>query len=255
MEANPLAAMRNNALGTWTLAQAVADHGAGRLVMISTDKAVDPQSVMGASKRLAELILMALGSEKTRMNSIRLGNVLGSQGSVELLFLEQIRRGGPVTVTHPDVRRYFLTPRETEDLVLTGATLDSSGGVWVPDLGLPLKVLDLAEHLIRKAGLRPEIDMPVAFIGLRPGDKMTENLVSSRESQEEKTTHCGLQQTRCQNCSRECLENALKNLTEILRRRDLADLIRALRCIVPEYQPSAALCALAAGSEIKANHA
>jgi FlaA1/EpsC-like NDP-sugar epimerase len=254
MEENPLAAVRNNALGTWTLTQAAACHGAGRLVMISTDKAVDPQSVMGASKRVAELVLTALGTEKTRMNSVRLGNVLGSQGSVGLLFLEQIRRGGPVTVTHPEVRRYFVTQRETEDLVLTGATLDSPGGVWVPDLGSPLKVLDLAEHLIRHAGLRPGVDIPVAFIGLRPGDKMTENLVSSRETKE-KVTGCALQRTRYQNCSRENLGKALENLTEILRRRDLADLLRALARIVPEYQPSAALVELAAASDIKANRA
>lgn len=159
-----------------------------------------------------------------------------------------------MTVTHPEVRRYFLTLRETEDLVLTGATLDSPGGVWVPDLGSPLKVLDLAELLIRHAGLRPGVDIPVAFIGLRPGDKMTETLVSTREAKE-KVAGCALQRTRYQNCSRENLEKTLENLTEILRRRDLADLLRALARIVPEYQPSTALVELAAEAEIKANHA
>ena len=254
MEANPLAAIRNNALGTYALAQAVACHGAERLIMISTDKAVDPHSVMGVSKRVAELVLMALATGKTRMDSIRLGNVLGSQGSVGLLFLQQISRGGPVTVTHPEARRYFLTLQETEDLVLTGGTLDPSGGIWVPELGPPLKVLDLAEHLIRNAGLRPGVDIPITFIGLRPGDKMTENLVSALESKEE-VTPTGLQRTRCQRSPRENLETTLAELSEILRRRDLAELIRALRRIIPEYQPSDALLELAADSETRATPA
>jgi FlaA1/EpsC-like NDP-sugar epimerase len=254
MEANPLAAIRNNALGTYALAQAVACHRAGRLILISTDKAVDPQSVMGVSKRLAEIVLMTLSSERTRMNSVRLGNVLGSQGSVGWLFLQQISQGGPLTVTHPEVRRFFLTLRETEDLVLAGATLDSCGGIWVPDLGPPLKVLDVAEQLIRNAGLRLGVDIPVAFVGLRPGDKMIENLVSTRESKEE-VTACGLHRIACQKWSRESLETALAELTEVLRRRDLADLIRVLCRILPEYQPSTALLELATDSEIRANHA
>jgi len=160
METNPLAAVRNNTLGTYALAQAVAHHGAEKLIMISTDKAVDPHSVMGASKRLAEPILLALGSEKTRMNSIRLGNVLGSQGSVGLLFLQQISRGGPVTVTHPDVRRYFLTLGETVGLVSPQRLSNHLEAFWVPELGPPLKVLDLAEHLIRHANLTPGDDVP-----------------------------------------------------------------------------------------------
>ena len=254
MEANPFAAVRNNALGTYALAQAVAGHGAGRLIMISTDKAVDPHSVMGVSKRVAELVLMTLGTEKNRMNSIRLGNVLGSQGSVGLLFLQQINRGGPVTVTHPEVRRYFLTLREAEDLILTGATLDSSAGIWVPELGAPLKVLDLAEHLIRNAGLAPGVDMPIAFIGLRPGDKINENLASTLESKEE-VTACGLHRIACPACSCGDLEAAIAELTEVLRQRDLAALIRALCRFVPRYQPSTALLAWAADAESRANHA
>jgi len=240
MEANPLAAIRNNALGTYALAKAVADHGAKRLLMISTDKAVDPHSVMGVSKRVAELVLMALSTEKTRMAIVRLGNVLGSQGSVGLLFLQQISRGEPVTVTHPEVRRYFLTLRETENLALTAATVDSSGGIWVPELGPPRKVLELAEHLIRSAGLTPGDDIPIRFIGLRAGDKMGEQLVSTRESRE---TACigGLHRVTSPQLSMSDLEAAVAELTEILRHRDVAALIRALRRIVPEYQPSAGL--------------
>jgi FlaA1/EpsC-like NDP-sugar epimerase len=243
MEANPLAAVRNNSLGTYALAQAVADHGAEKLIMISTDKAVDPHSVMGASKRLAELVLLALGNERTRMNSIRLGNVLGSQGSVGLLFLQQISRGGPVTVTHPDVRRYFLTLGETVGLVLAAAALESSGGVWVPELGPPHKVLDLAEHLIRNANLTPGDDVPIAFIGLRAGDKMVEQLVSTHESMDDGTVS-GLRRVTGLSLSRADLQTAVAELTEILRRRDLPALIQALCGVVPEYQPSAGLLEL-----------
>jgi FlaA1/EpsC-like NDP-sugar epimerase len=254
MEANPLAAIRNNALGTYALAKTVAQHAAEKLIMISTDKAANPQSVMGVSKRVAELVLMALSNEKTRMNSVRLGNVLGSRGSVGLLFLQQISRGGPVTVTHPEVRRYFLTLRETVGLVLTVASLDSCGGIWVPELGPPLKILDLAEHLIRNAGLTPGDDIPIAFIGLRAGDKMAEQLVSTRESRENGAI-CGLRRVTGLPLSPGDLETAIAELAESSRRRDLAALIRVLRSIVPEYQPSAALLELSTDSEIKTNHA
>ena len=254
MEANPLAAVRNNSLGTYALAQAVADHGAEKLIMISTDKAVDPRSVMGASKRLAELILLALGNEKTRMNSIRLGNVLGSQGSVGLLFLQQISRGGPVTVTHPDVGRYFLTLGETVGLVLASGALESSGGIWVPEIGPPLKVLNLAEHLIRNASLTPGDDVPIAFMGLRAGDKMVEQLVSTHESMENGTVG-GLHRVAGPQLSLADLETALAELTEILRRRDLPALIQALCGIIPEYQPSAGLLELLKDPQSRTHHA
>ena len=254
MEANPLAAIRNNTLGTYALAQAVKRHGADKLIMISTDKAADPHSVMGASKRVAELALLALSSGKTRMDSIRLGNVLGSQGSVGLLFLQQISRGSPVTVTHQDVRRYFLTLEETVGFVLAGTALDSTGSIWVPELGPPLKVLDLAEHLIRNAALPPGDDAPIAFIGLRAGDKMVEQLVSTRESMEGRTV-CGLRRVTGPQLSLGDLETAVAELTEILRTRNLPDLIQTLCRIVPEYRPSAGLLELSQDSRIRTQHA
>jgi FlaA1/EpsC-like NDP-sugar epimerase len=253
MEANPLAAIRNNALGTYALAKAGAFYEAEKLIMISTDKAVNPQSVMGASKRVAELVLMALSNGKTHMNSVRLGNVLGSRGSVGLLFLQQISRGGPVTVTHPEVRRFFLTLGETVEIVLTSASLDLCGGILVPELGAPCKILDLAEHLIRHAGLTPGDDIPITFIGLRPGDKMMEQLVSTRETKEAQA-HCELHEVRGPRLPLGDLEAAMAELAECSRRRDLAGLIRVLRRIVPEYQPSSALLALSTDAEIKANH-
>ncbi len=252
MEANPLAAIQNNSLGTYALANAIADHGVQKLVMISTDKAVDPHSVMGVSKRLAELVLLAMVTESTQMNSIRLGNVLGSQGSVGLLFLQQIGWGGPVTVTDPDVRRYFLTLSEAVGIILTGATLDSSG-VWVPDLGSPLKVLQLAEHMIRNAGLAPVDDIPIAFIGLRAGDKLVEQLTSAGESKQNGAIR-GLHRVVGPQLSLRDLEAALTELREILETRDLAALIQALRRIVPEYQPSAGLVELAQVPQVRTHH-
>jgi FlaA1/EpsC-like NDP-sugar epimerase len=254
MESNPLAAIRNNSLGASVLASAAAAHGAEKFIMISTDKAVDPHSVMGVSKRLAELTLLALADRRTRMQSIRLGNVLGSQGSVGLLFLQQIARGGPVTVTHPEVRRYFLTLDEAVGLILSGASLDSTGGVWVPELGQPLKVLDLAEHLIRQAGLGPGVEIPITFTGLRPGDKMTENLVSTRESKEQAASG-KLCRVVSPHHSIEDLKAALQELTAILARRDVAALIQALCRIVPEYQPSAAVLELAKDPQTRTHHA
>ena len=254
MEANPLAAVRNNSLGTYALAQAVADHGAENLIMISTDKAVDPHSMMGTSKRVAELVLLALGNQETRMNSIRLGNVLGSQGSVGLLFLQQISRGDPVTVTHPEVRRYFLTLDQAFGFILAGAELNSSSGIWVPELGQPLKVQDLAEYLIRNAGFKPVDDIPISYIGLRAGDKMVERLVSSRESMES-GIDTGLHRVTSPHLSRGDLETTLAELSETLRRRDLPALIRTLGGVVPEYQPSAGLLELAKESEIGAHRA
>src|ERR1700685_3334411 len=159
MEANPLAAIRNNVIGTMTLAFAARNCEAAQLVMISTDKAVNPRSVMGVSKRIAELVLLRWNGIKTQMKAVRLGNVLGSRGSVAPLFRQQIARGGPVTVTHPEVSRYFLTQREVVDLIL--ATVDLEGGVFVPEDSDPVKILDLARGMIRNAGFVPGVQMPI----------------------------------------------------------------------------------------------
>jgi len=252
MEANPLAAIRNNTLGTYALANAVVKHQVQQLIMISTDKAVDPASVMGVSKRLAELILAALGGEITKMNSIRLGNVLGSQGSVGLLFLQQISRGGPVTVTHPEVSRYFLTLSAAVELVLTGASLDS--GIWVPEVGPPRKVLDLAQHLIGDAGLTPGRDVPITFIGLRPGEKMMEQLVSARESTDTVAIG-GLHRVTGVQLGLNDVEAIIVELGEIVRRRNLPALLQTLCRVIPEYQPSPTLLEQAAELGTKANRA
>jgi O-antigen biosynthesis protein WbqV len=195
VEANPLEGLQTNVLGTVATANAAAASGASLMVLISTDKAVNPVSVMGASKRLAEMYCQGLdmlarhgNSQTLRCVTVRFGNVLGSTGSVVPLFRRQLMHGGPLTVTHPDMRRYFMTVREAVGLVLQASAAGSGtlampdGGIFVLDMGAPVKIVDLARQMIRLAGLRPDIDIGITYTGLRPGEKLYEELFHGGEA-------------------------------------------------------------------------
>lgn len=182
MELNPQEAVRNNVLGTYHVAWAAHRFGAERFVLVSTDKAVNPSSVMGATKQVAERVVRSLAAGSgTGFVTVRFGNVLGSRGSVVPLFREQIARGGPVTVTHPDATRYFMTIPEAASLIIQAAAIGSSGELFLLDMGEPVRILDLARDLIRLAGLEPDVSIPIAFTGIRPGEKLAEELLTPQE--------------------------------------------------------------------------
>ena len=237
MESNPIAVVRNNALGTATLAQVAREEGGTTLVMVSTDKAVNPISIMGASKRLAELALLRLNRPKTRMSAVRLGNVLASQGSVVPRFLHQISRGGPVTVTHRDASRYFLTIDEAVDLILLASGLQQDGGIFVPQLGPPVKILDMALQLIADAKSKSRKDIPVVFTGLRPGDKISEEFLFRNESAGP-TADRRLFRVHTADILTNRFDVGLAKLAKSVDDRDLPSMMEMICTLIPEYRPT-----------------
>jgi FlaA1/EpsC-like NDP-sugar epimerase len=242
MEMHVFAAVENNIFGTWNVAMAAAEAGVEDFVMISTDKAVGPSSVMGASKRVAEMVIRALQNEyATRFVSVRFGNVLGSNGSVVPIFKEQIAAGGPVTVTHPEVTRYFMTIPEASRLVLQALSFRKFGELFVLDMGEPIKIVELARNLIVLSGLRPGHDIPIEFTGLRPGEKLFEEL-NLHEEQLVATAHRKIKSfVSSAGPDIEAIENLLHDLRNIVQTRDAAKLVILLKQAIPDYNPSSEL--------------
>ena len=245
VEGNPLEGVRNNVFGTLTVARAALKHEVESLMLVSTDKAVRPTNVMGASKRLAELVLQALQANSpetsTRFSMVRFGNVLDSNGSVVPLFREQIRRGGPVTVTHPDVVRYFMTIPEAAQLVIQAGAMASGGDVFLLDMGEPVKIIDLARKMIELSGMtvrdhdHPSGDLAIEIVGLRPGEKLYEELLIDAASSP--TDHPRILRARETYIPWSQLQKGLDRISAAIANNDTVELIDTLRSLVAEYKP------------------
>jgi FlaA1/EpsC-like NDP-sugar epimerase len=235
MEAHAFEAVENNVFGTWNVALAAERYGVDDFVLISSDKAVCPANIMGATKRVAELLIRGLQNGGTNFTSVRFGNVLGSSGSVVPIFQEQIAAGGPLTITHPEMRRYFTTVSDACQLILQASAMINGGEVFLLDMGEPLKIVDLASKLIRLSGLQPE-EIRIEYTGLRPGEKLSEDLNFLGEE----TIPADHPRIRI---AAECppvvsMRPYLDELRHACAARDLTSLIRILKDLIPGYTPS-----------------
>ena len=238
MELSPAEAIKNNVFGTRNLLESASAHGVERLVQLSTDKAVNPTNVMGATKRITEMLIQRYG-EKTNMKcmAVRFGNVLGSHGSVIPLMESQIRKGGPVTVTHPDITRYFMTIPEAAQLVLQAGGIAKSGSIFVLDMGEPVRIMDLAKKLIRAYGYEPNVDMPIKIIGLRPGEKLYEELLMDSERDKmTRTAHKKIFVANVDKIDDAQYDHMMQVLQSVEDKND-ERAVEAIAEIVPTYHP------------------
>ncbi len=237
MEVSPNEAIKNNVVGTWNVAKMADKYGVKKFVMISTDKAVNPTNVMGATKRICEMIIQSFNEKsKTDFVAVRFGNVLGSNGSVIPLFKRQIEAGGPVTVTHPDIIRYFMTIPEAVSLVLQAGAYAKGGEIFILDMGEPVKIDDLAKNLIRLSGYTLGVDMEIKYTGLRPGEKLYEELLMNEEGMQDtdnKLIHIG----RPIKFDKEHFYEKLEELKEMAYEEDSADIRKKIMEVVDTYHP------------------
>ncbi len=239
MEANPIEAVRYNALATRTLTAIAGDAGVASFVLISTDKAVNARTVMGQSKAICEWIVEAFGARDdvtTRFVAVRFGNVLGSSGSVIPIFRRQIAHGGPVTVTHPDMTRYFMTIPEAVQLVVQAGAMGDGGQVFVLDMGEPVRIMDLAHQMIRLSGKEPELDIPIDIIGARPGEKLHEELWTQGE-EVSPTAHSAILRVSRHGIDGAWLEAELRELERLVAEGDTLELVGRLAALTRQ-QPS-----------------
>jgi FlaA1/EpsC-like NDP-sugar epimerase len=235
MERHVVSAVRNNVLGTYNVATMAKRFGAEQVVLISTDKAVRPTSLMGASKRAAERVVLSMNGGRTRFTAVRFGNVLGSRGSVVPIFRRQIERGGPVTVTHPEVVRFFMTIPEAVQLVLQAAASSHGGDIFHLDMGEPVRIADLAENMIRLSGFEPGRDIEVKFVGLRPGEKLYEELLIDGEDIQP-TEHPRVRSVRTTGTG--ISSDWIEALLRAVDSRDASRVVSLVCSAVPEFTPS-----------------
>jgi FlaA1/EpsC-like NDP-sugar epimerase len=237
MEENPTAAIKNNVTGTRNLMHAAEHYGVESFVMISTDKAVNPTSVMGSSKRITEMMMQAMAkTAKTKFMAVRFGNVIGSSGSVVLIFKQQIEKGGPVTVTHPEIKRFFMAASEAAQLVMQAGAIGTGGEIFILDMGEQIKIADLARNLITLSGLEVDEDIVIKFTGLRPGEKMHEEMLLNMEH-DRATKHDKIYLEQPEDIDVRRLWGDIKTLERMADQMDKEKIVEKVKEIVPNYHP------------------
>jgi FlaA1/EpsC-like NDP-sugar epimerase len=235
MELNAGEAIKNNIMGTQITSDAANNYGVANFVMISTDKAVNPTSIMGSSKRVAEMYIQDLSrTSKTHFVTVRFGNVLDSEGSVVPIFKKQIAQGGPVTVTHPEMKRYFMTIPEASQLVLQAASMGKGGEIFVLDMGEPVKIVDLASELITLSGFKPGEDIEIIYTNPRPGEKLFEELSIEGEDMQ-RTRHPKIGIWKNIPMDRDKLRAGINELVTVAQAQNYNEIVRKIKELVPEY--------------------